>query len=141
MQTVIFGASPQDPGLASLPHDFDWRCAGILTPAQVARLMNDVDIFVDFSSHQAMGLTALEAMACGAAVAVPSNGGAMTFARHEKNSLVVDTSSVDACVHALERLIQDHDLRQRVQQAAIADVVEYYPERAALKILAALFSR
>jgi len=141
MQTVIFGASPQDPGLASLPHDFDWRCAGILTPAQVARLMNDVDIFVDFSSHQAMGLTALEAMACGAAAAVPSNGGAMTFARHEKNSLVVDTSSVDACVHALERLIQDHDLRQRVQQAAIADVVEYYPERAALKILAALFSR
>jgi len=138
VEIAIFGTTLEDPELGRLPHRFPWRLAGVLSQRQVARLLSEVDVFCDFSSHQAMGLTALEAMACGAAVIVPRNGGAREFARHNENSLAVDTSSPGACWRALRRLVERPELRQRLQSRAIADVCEYFPERAAYRILEAL---
>lgn len=139
VEPVLFGAELEDAAFGDLPHDFPWRLAGVLTQKQVAQLFTEVDIFVDFSSHQAMGLTALEAMACGAAVIVPEYGGATTFARHEQNSLVVDTTSPEACWRALQRLIEDRELRGRLQRAAISDTALLFPERSAFDVLQALF--
>ncbi|MGA9348462.1 MAG: glycosyltransferase [Anaerolineae bacterium] len=139
VEIVVFGTSLGDPGFAELPRDFAWSFAGELTQKQVAHLLNEVDIFVDFSSHQAMGLTALEAMACGAAVIVPERGGAISFARHEENSLVVDTSSREACWRALQCLIEDHHLRSRLQRNALVEIPNFFPERPAFNILNALF--
>lgn len=139
VEIVIFGTSLGDPGFAELPRDFAWSFAGVLTQEQVTHLLNEVDIFVDFSSHQAMGLTALEAMACGVPVIVPERGGAVSFAQHEENSLVVDTSSHEACWHALQRLIEDHHLRSRLQRNALVDACDLFPERPAFNILSALF--
>jgi glycosyltransferase involved in cell wall biosynthesis len=139
VEIVIFGISLEDPNFAELPHDFAWTLAGILTQPQIAALLNEADIFVDFSSHQAMGLTALEAMACGAAVVVPACGGAVSFARHEENSLVVDTASPAACWQAMQRLVEDHQLRTQLQQQALLEVCQFFPERAAFNILASLF--
>ncbi len=139
VEIVIFGVDLAEPEFAELPRDFAWHLAGIISQHQVANLLNQADILVDFSSHQAMGLTALEAMACGAAVIAPARGGAVTFARHEENSLVVDTGSVEACWQALQRLIEDAALRRRLQQTALVDVCQYYPERPAFNILQALF--
>ena len=139
VQVVTFGTSPDNPWFAELPHDFPWQAAGVLDQRRVARLLNEVDIFVDFSEHQAMGLTALEAMACGVATIVPSFGGAVDFARHEANSLVVDSSSAEACWESLRRLVEDDGLRARLQRAALRDVCAFFPEAAAFKILAALF--
>ncbi len=135
LEIVIFGAWPDHPGFLALPRDFDYICVGEQTPEQMAALLNEIDIFADFSPHQAMGLTAMEAMACGAATIVPSNGGAHAFARHEENALLVDTSSIDACFAALERLVCDSNLRARLQSNALTDIVRYYPERAALHLL------
>ncbi len=140
VEILIFGTSLDDPGFAELPLDFAWNLAGVLTQQQVARLLNEVDIFVDFSSHQAMGLTALEAMACGTAVIVPERGGAVSFARHEENSLVIDTSSYEACWHALQCLIEDRNLRSRLQRNALVEVCDFFPERPAFNILSALFN-
>lgn len=136
---IIFGISLENPEFSDLPHDFAWNLAGILTQTQVAHLLNEADIFVDFSSHQAMGLTALEAMACGSAVVVPARGGAASFARCEENSLVVDTASAEACRAAVSRLIEDDDLRLKLQRQALRDVCEFYLERAAFNILSTLF--
>jgi GT2 family glycosyltransferase/glycosyltransferase involved in cell wall biosynthesis len=135
VEIKLFGTTLNDPGFAALPRDFSWVLAGVLNPRQVAQLLNEADIFVDFSSHQAMGLTALEAMACGAATTVPKVGGAIEFARHEENCLVVDTSSVEACWQGLERLIEEHDLRARLQRHALTQVCDFFPERPAFNIL------
>lgn len=136
---LLFGIQPEDPEFRKLPLEFAWRATGLLSPRQVARLMNEIDIFVDFSQHQAMGLSALEAMACGAAVIVPQNGGAIEFVRDGVNGLVVDTSSTVACWQALQRLIDDTFLRKQVRNQALQDVCQYYPERSAYQILKALF--
>jgi hypothetical protein len=138
VEAVVFGVAENDPAITGLPRDFAYISAGVLSQKQVAQLLNEVDVFADFSSHQAMGLTALEAMACGAAVIVPEHGGATSFARHGENSLVVNTTSRRACARALRQLVDDHELRRRVQQRAIQDVCAFYPERPAYQILEVL---
>ena len=87
-----------------------------------------------------MGLTALESMACGAGVILPESGGAASFARHEENSLIVNTASPQACLDAVQRLIMDAKLRAHIQHQAMYDVCQYFPERAAFNILGALFA-
>jgi len=139
LEFVLFGCEPYDPDFAPLPKNFPWKLAGELRPAQIANLLNESDIFVDYSVFQALGLTALEAMACGVATIVPSNGGTCTFARNAENCLVVDTSDPSASSAGLRRLIEDDTLRQEIQRNAIPTGVRFYPELPAVNILKALF--
>ena len=135
----IFGTSYDNPGFSELPNDFPFRLFGVLSQQKVASLLNEADIFIDFSSHQAMGLTALEAMACGAAVIVPQNGGAIEFANHELNGLVYQNNNVNEVWGHLQRLIEDEHLRQKIQHTAIYDACKYFPEKASTNILKTLF--
>jgi len=136
---MLFGTEVDDPAFGELPHNFSWNLAGVIGPHKVANFLNELDIFVDYSSHQAMGLTAMEAMACGVAAIVPIEGGAATFARHEDNCLLVDTSSPEDCWQALVRLVDDQHLRANIQKNAMHDMPRYFPERPALEILKVIF--
>jgi GT2 family glycosyltransferase len=139
IEIFLFGEESDTSGFLALPRDFAWQNLGKQNPEQVALLLNEVDIFVDFSEYQAMGLTAMEAMACGVAVILPNKGGANSFAYHEKNALLVDTKDSSACQRALDRLISDNELRIRLQRQALSDITFYYPEAPALKFLEILF--
>lgn len=139
IEIYLFGEESDTPGFLALPRDFVWNNLGKQTTEQIALLLNEVDIFVDFSDYQAMGLTAMEAMACGAAVILPESGGASSFAVHEKNALLVDTKNPSACLHALDRLIADNELRIQLQRQALSDITHYFPEAPAFKLLEALF--
>lgn len=141
VEVVIFGVSSDDPTFLSLSHDFPHVNLGELTTRKMAALLNEMDVFVDFSTYQAMGLTAMEAMGCGAAVIVPHAGGGDSFARDEENSLMVDTSSEKGCFNALESLVLNDELRFRLQRQAQVDVVQHFPERAAFNILANLLGK
>ncbi|MCB0114919.1 MAG: glycosyltransferase, partial [Caldilineaceae bacterium] len=136
----IFGVESRDPAWAALPQDFNWRLAGVISPAQVAALLAQSDVFADFSTYQALGLTALEAMACGAAVIAPLAGGASSYARHDYNALMVDTANEDACWAALVRLVEDGEARGWLRRRGIYDACRFFPERAAYRILATLFA-
>ncbi|NJL61976.1 MAG: glycosyltransferase [Methylacidiphilales bacterium] len=139
IEIIIFGCSSNQLQSFNLQHNFPWRNAGIITRPQLAFLLNNIDIFADFSTFQAMGLTAMEAMACGVAVIVPENGGASSFAIAEHNSLIVDTNSQEACLNQLNRLILDEQLRSRLQKQALEDICVYFPEKAAYNTLKFLF--
>ena len=102
-------------------------------------MLSKADIFTDFSSHQAMGLTALEAMASGCSVIVPENGGAVEFVRHKVNGIVVDTTNFQDSMLGLEELVENDALRKQLQLNAIHDVTNYYPEKAAYNIIYYLF--
>ncbi len=134
-----FGTTHDNLDFQQLAQGFPWKLYGILSPSQVANLLSQTDIFVDYSSHQAMGLTAMEAMACGSAVIVPQNGGATTYAINEQNSLVVDMSAFDNVWAALQRLIDDEKLRDQLRHNAIHDICAYFPEQVALNMLNTLF--
>jgi len=120
--------------------DFSFQNLGALTADEVANLLNNSDIFVDFSRHQAMGLTALEAMACKNAVIIPKIGGAHDFATHLETALMVDTSNSKACLKALEMLINDQETREILAVNAQIHVSQFFPEKPAFKILKLLFN-
>jgi len=120
--------------------DFKWRQLGKLTQVQVASMMSKADIFTDFSSHQAMGLSALEAMAAGCSVLVPKNGGAIEYITHRENGMVSDTSYYQACLNTLVELIEDDQLRTNIQIKGLYDVVNYFPEKASYNILKVIFA-
>lgn len=139
LEIYFFGANDVADILPSALLNFDFHQLGKLTQLQVAALMSQLDVFADYSSHQAMGLSALEAMCAGATVIVPRNGGAVEFVRHGSNGMVVDTTDYQESLQGLVDLIENDQLRQQLQLNAIHDVTSFYPERAALNILRCLF--
>ncbi len=139
VEIVLFGSERSDPALRPFRLDFPHRFLGVLDDRQLSALLSQVHVFADLSTYQALGVASLEAMASGAAVVVPKAGGADTFARHEVNALAVDTSSRDACIACLERLVTDGSLLRRLAAQAIADAGFHTPDRAAAGILEVLF--
>jgi len=119
--------------------DFSFQNLGALTADEVSNLLNKSDIFIDFSRHQAMGLTALEAMACKNAVIIPKIGGAHDFATHLETAIMVDTSNSKASLKALEMLIDHQKIRETLAHYAQIHVSQFFPEKPAFEILNLLF--
>jgi GT2 family glycosyltransferase/glycosyltransferase involved in cell wall biosynthesis len=140
VNVFLFGANDVREVVPERYLDFDWVQLGKLDQNQVSQLLNQTDIFADYSSHQAMGLTALEAMACGNAVIVPENGGAIEFVIDRENGLIVNTADRDHCINSTIELIRDQDFRRKLQLSAISDISEYYIEKASFNILDYLFN-
>jgi glycosyltransferase involved in cell wall biosynthesis len=141
IEIILFGADLLELQQAQLPLSFPFKLAGRLNQKQVANLMNEVDIFLDYSAFQGLGLTALEAMACGVASVVPIRGGTGVYARHEENCLVVDTQDREACFATFNRLVKDHKLRVRLQQNGSLFARQFYPELPTFRLLQALWSQ
>jgi len=120
--------------------DFSFQNLGTLTADEMVIILRKSDIFVDFSRYQAMGLTALEAMACQNAVIVPRAGGAVDFAKQNQNALIVNTSNSNACFNALEMLIRNQKMRETLAKNAQQSVSQFFPEKPAFEILKLLFN-
>jgi glycosyltransferase involved in cell wall biosynthesis len=135
----VFGNEPDGPPLPHSQAAGHFEKYGQLRPTQIAGLLSETDIFLDMSSYQAMGLTAMEAMSCGAIPIVPQAGGATSFARHNHNSMVIDTSQPKDAVDCISQLIDNPSELARIRENAIYDVAEFHPEGAAFKILEVLF--
>ena len=70
-----------------------------------------------------------EAMAAGCAVVCTATAGAMEYCRDGENSLLVPIQSPEAIADAVERLIKDHALREKLIQGGLATAREYPRER------------
>ncbi len=114
---------------------------GRLSIQGIAEVMSTADIFVDLSTFQAMGLTAMEAMASGTAVIVPVNGGATAYAINNENALVINTLNHNECYDALCKLISDRNLRIKFQRAGIESISKFGSVQCAFKIADFLFGR
>jgi len=137
----IFGNSIVDDAwfFENIQDDFEYINHELTSSNETVRILQESHIFVDFSSFQAMGLTALEAMACGCAVIVPMNGGTHEYARDMINSLIIDTQIEENCVNNLINLIENKRLREAISCQAIIDANKYYPERTALFLARTVF--
>ena len=139
VEISVFGLDPSHPDASRLDRPFSHNRAGTMDGWELARLFNDAHVFADFSTYQAMGLSALEAMACGATAIVPAAGGARSFARDGENALVIDTSNEEACLEALVQLVEDRALLARLMERAFRDALAFHPLGPAVRTLEALF--
>jgi glycosyltransferase involved in cell wall biosynthesis len=135
-----FGATAEESAKLAMPSTEDEHWHGRLTREEVADLLRRCDIFVDFSDYQAFGRTGLEAMACGAAVVLPSEGGVREYAVPEENALIVDARDESACLAAVERLVRDESFRGKLSAAGV-DTAKKYSIEAAARSELALFER
>ena len=116
---------------------------GRLTPEQVSEQLRQSQLFLDASQFQAMGLTALEAMACGCVVIGPQQGGFRELAQpsqHEytARAICADTLDVEAIVEAVNELVLSPKKLNSLAEKAM-QVSELQPIYAAERILNLLF--
>jgi glycosyltransferase involved in cell wall biosynthesis/lipopolysaccharide/colanic/teichoic acid biosynthesis glycosyltransferase len=102
--------------LRRLPGNVEW--AGSTSHSGVAEEMRNADIFVLPSVEDAYPLVTMEAMACGLPVIVTTNCGTHELITDGEDGLIVPAAEVEALVRAIERLVDDPDLRISMGAAA-----------------------
>jgi len=139
-EVVLFDAldpeDARDPRRgAKLPADARY----VLNPTQeeLVKLYQSAHIFVAAERKAGWCNTALEAMACGAAV-VCTTSGTQDFARHEMNALVVPLRHPWFLRAAIRRVLRDEGLRERISAAAPAAAVPWSWDKLAVRLLAQL---
>jgi len=85
-----------------------------------------VDIFVQPSRYETFGIAVLEAMHLGLPVIASNVGGLPELIKHEKTGLLVDPESPEALLQALERLLKDQALRERLGKSGCSFVQKHY---------------
>lgn len=123
LRPLIVGDGPERAAMEKrLP---DARFTGHLMGEALGQAVASADIFLNPSLTEAFGNVTLEAMASGLTIlsaAVPS---AQALVEHERSALLVPPSSPCAYVDALERLLKDRDLCDRLSRSALEDARRY----------------
>lgn len=84
----------------------------------VPDILRAVDVLVVASVAEPFGLTALEAQACKTPVIGTNAGGLVEFVEHETTGLLVPSFDVDALSAAVDRVLADDELRERMVDEA-----------------------
>ena len=114
---VVFSHSP--------PPQLPTGAVHLLSPEheELAReVYGKAKIFVQASRLEGLGLTPVEAMACGAALVSTDCGGSRDYARHDETGVVVPSEDSLAMATAVEALLDDDPRRHRLASAGIAHV-------------------
>jgi glycosyltransferase involved in cell wall biosynthesis len=93
---------------------------GWVGPAQVEALLRAANILVLPSFSENLPMSVIEALAHGAAVVCTPVGALPEFIEHERTGLIVKPGDVEGLASALDRLIEDSDLRRRLGEAGKA---------------------
>jgi glycosyltransferase involved in cell wall biosynthesis len=96
----------------------------------VPGLMHAADVAVQPSHFEALGLSAIEALACGVPVVASAVGGLVDFVFDGVNGLRCPPQQPAALAACLESLASDAVRRQRLAAQARASVEQQYDERA-----------
>ena len=117
-RVLVFGATePTRP----LPDGVEFRL-GLDHPTLAGEVYNRTKVFLQASHWEGFGFTAVEAMACGAALVTTDNGGSRDYAFPGRTARVSPPGDAAAlAAHVLE-LLDDHQERARLADAGRAHV-------------------
>ena len=115
----LFGIEPQ------IGKDLGARYIYCPTDVEAAGLYQRATVFVLTSTHEGFGLPILEAMACGCPVVCTDADGNMEFCRDGENCLIVPKDEPLALARAIERVLADTGLQERLRQAGFATAKQY----------------
>lgn len=111
------------PALAGRPLKGSIHWLGALPLADLRPVVNAADIFLLPSTWENCPYACLEAMAAGKAIVCADQGGMPELIEHGVNGLLATCDDAPAFVAALERLVADAELRNRLGLAARARAV------------------
>lgn len=106
--------------------------------------MNEIysscDIFLKMSRIEGFFGPPMEAMACGCAVVVGKVTGYDEYIVNEKNALVVEQGDVEAAKYAIQRLIKDSDLKNKIIEGGYETVKDWSWDRS-IKLLEEIIAK
>lgn len=125
----IGGAGPAEDTLrrliAELGLEGRAKLLGRLSREDVAAAMAGAEVFVMPSRLEPFGIVVLEGWRAGRAVIATSRGGPAEFVEDGVNGLLVDPFDTAVLAGALDRLLSDQGLRQRLGDAARRRVADF----------------
>jgi glycosyltransferase involved in cell wall biosynthesis len=98
---------------------------GRIAPEHIAKEFAEAEIFCGLSRSEALGNVFIEAQAAGCAVVATNVGGIPDSVEDGVTGLLVPPDNVDAAVKALQRLIDDTDLRHTLASAGMKNAERY----------------
>ena len=120
LEVYMFGTSePKEeaPGLVKFVKDASQK--------ETVELYNKVSVFMCSAINEGYGLTAMEAMACGAAVASSDYEGIHEYGINGVNCLLSPLRDVNAMVTNVSKLFEDDDLRYLISDQGVSSLKEY----------------
>ena len=91
---------------------------GEISRSQMYRYYSAGDIFVFPGIGESLGMVFLEAQSCGLPIVAFENGGIPEVVKHGKTGLLVPLYAFDDFTQAMERLLDDRNLRRKMGLAA-----------------------
>ncbi len=109
---------------------------GQVSPLQLRGLRRRASVVVCASRYENFPVALLEAFAQGCPVVSSDAGGCPEIATHEATALLFESGNAASLARAVERLLDDGELRQRLGQAALADYrARFLPSQVARRTL------
>lgn len=125
---VLGGGMPESVILADFALELRPRvhCVQTANEQETAEAYAAADIYLLPSLFEGTPLTLMEAMMSGLPVVTTATCGMLDTIEDERNGLLVPVRSSDRIVEAIERLIEDEQLRARLGRNAQAEALEKY---------------
>ena len=107
----------------------------------VPALMRVADVAIQPSHFEALGLSAIEALACGVPIVASATGGLLDFVADGVNGRTCPPKDPAALAEAMRPLIDDPDTRRRMAANARPSVERDYDERVVFSRFATLIQQ
>lgn len=118
VKCIVAGAGPSLDALrAKAPRNVTFL-GNLDRTRELPSLYASADAFLFASTTETLGLVVLEAMAAGLPVIATAAGGVADNLRDGENGLAFAAMDVEACASAMERLVTDRGLQQRLRDGA-----------------------
>ena len=101
---------------------------GRIEQAEMPKIYDQADIFLNASLVDNMPLSVIEAFACGLPVVSSKTGGIPYIVEHEKNGLLVEQNDCEALANEAMRLLQNDNLAQEIILNAVLECEKYKGE-------------
>ncbi len=109
--------------------------------ADIPAVFAALDLFAFPSRAEAFGLVLIEAMAAGKPVISTRCDGVLDIVRHEENGLLFDANQVQAFAQAVQRMLEQPDLRERLARRALQTAVEQFSHERFLSRIMDLYDK
>jgi glycosyltransferase involved in cell wall biosynthesis len=119
-------------------HGLDWSVRFLGSIEDVASLLQAADVVIQPSHFEALGLTAVEALACGVPVIASAVGGLLDFVIDGENGLLCPPQDPVSLAGCIRTFVNDVAFRQRASDRARASVIDEYDEQKVFSRFAAL---
>lgn len=141
IRLICFGRGPLEAELRTVvrARGLDDRIVFAGFEPDMARWLPGLDALVHPVRREGLGVAVLEAMSAGLPVVAAAAGGLVDVIEDGRDGLLVPAGDATAIATALERLLKDQDLRERLGQAARQRVSRDFSIDAMTNAYAALY--